>query len=186
MEKKLEGKNKRKIFYSLNSFRGIAAISIVMFHLRVVNSITELNYIRSSYLFVEFFFILSGFMLVHSNLKKKHINVKEFIIKRTFRIFPLYLTTIAILLGLEGLKFILYKRGLSLGQMPFTGEMSLTQLLPNLLLLQSWIPPFHLGYNYPSWYLSIEFYIAIVFIFTFLMSKRYRNVLWLILSVTLG
>jgi len=122
---------------------------------------------------VGYFYVLSGFIMAIAYYKpdknnQKAISKKKYWLARFARIYPVYLLALLLIVGAK------YK---DLAQN--------WEALPlHLLLLQSWIPPFYFGYNYPSWYLSIEFYIAIVFIFTFLMSKRYRNVLWLILSVT--
>lgn len=55
--------NKR--FEALDAFRGICAISVVIFHMHFIDSITELSFFRGSAIFVEFFFILSGFVLAH-------------------------------------------------------------------------------------------------------------------------
>lgn len=48
-------------FEVLDSFRGLCALFVVVFHMRVVGSITELTFFQNSWIFVEFFFVLSGF-----------------------------------------------------------------------------------------------------------------------------
>jgi len=60
-----------KRFEVLDSFRGIAALCIILLHLHLhSNSIVEYNFFRNSAIFVEFFFILSGFVLSHGYLNK--------------------------------------------------------------------------------------------------------------------
>ena len=77
-------------FLVLDSFRGIAAICVVIFHMHIIGSITELNFFRGSSLFVEFFFVLSGFVLAHT-YGFKDVSFKRFIISRTFRLYPLHI-----------------------------------------------------------------------------------------------
>ncbi len=47
-----------KRFEVLDSFRGLSAIFVVIFHMHYAGSITELSFFRGSSLFVEFFFVL--------------------------------------------------------------------------------------------------------------------------------
>lgn len=62
---KLE-KQVNKRFESLDAFRGLCAISVAIFHLQFLNSITEVGFFRGSAILVDFFFALSGFVLTHS------------------------------------------------------------------------------------------------------------------------
>lgn len=149
-----------KHFDVLDSFRGICALSVVVFHMRLVNSATEYEFFRNSRLFVEFFFVLSGFVLSHSYFKKKNSSFTAFFINRTFRILPLHWAMLILYVFLELGKFIAYKLGFKFNVLPFTGTNSLQELLPNILLLQSWFPDFsYLSFNYPSWSISVEYYL---------------------------
>ncbi len=60
-------------FETLDSLRGICAIFVVFFHMNIVGAFTELSFFRNSSIFVEFFFVLSGFVLAHSYLNKSKI-----------------------------------------------------------------------------------------------------------------
>lgn len=42
-------------FIVLDSFRGLCALSVVLFHLHVPNSLTELVFFKNAHLLVEFF-----------------------------------------------------------------------------------------------------------------------------------
>ena len=53
-------------FGVLDSWRGVAALLVALFHLNILSSIYSLHFIRNSYLFVDFFFVLSGFVISHS------------------------------------------------------------------------------------------------------------------------
>ena len=61
-------------FEVLDAFRGICAVAVVIFHMHLVGSITELSFFRGSSIFVEFFFVLSGFVLAHGYAYKKTLS----------------------------------------------------------------------------------------------------------------
>ena len=59
----------------LNGMRVIATLFVVLFHFELSISIVENSRIFSgSYLFVEFFFILSGFLFAKGVVEGKHSN----------------------------------------------------------------------------------------------------------------
>ncbi|MEL0632913.1 acyltransferase [Pseudoalteromonas carrageenovora] len=171
-------------FEALDAFRGICAISVVIFHMHLVNSITELNFFRGSSVFVEFFFILSGFVLVHSYGEKKNINFKSFMKARFFRIYPLHLLMLTIFIVLESSKLLAYKfGGISFNNPPFTNDTAFGELLPNLLLIHSWTPfTDPLSFNYPSWSISIEFYIYALLFSTIVFFKTNKAIAWFCIS----
>ncbi len=174
--------NKR--FYVLDSFRGLAAIFVVMYHSHYLGTATQWSFFRGSGLFVEFFFVLSGFVLTHGYAFKKSLNFRTFFISRTFRIFPLHITMLFLFLFLELGKLVAYHYGISLNNPPFTGSMSPTEFLPNMLLLQSWLPmTTTLSWNPTSWSISTEYYMYMIFYASLLLKQHLRYVAWAILSL---
>lgn len=94
-------------FKGLNTLRFIAAFLVVIHHaesLRKDHGLT--HHLRDFGLFqngahaVSFFFVLSGFLITYLLLKerkaKQDISVKQFYIKRVFRIWPLYFLMVII------------------------------------------------------------------------------------------
>jgi peptidoglycan/LPS O-acetylase OafA/YrhL len=155
-----------KRFTVLDSFRGLCAISVVLFHTYVVQSFAELEFFKNAYLFVEFFFILSGFVLFHTYRERLNstTDFKEFFISRTARLYPLHLAMLGVYLLLEGGRALAESKGFSFNEPAFSGATSPHELLPNLLLLQSWLTNAISGsFNYPSWSISIEYYLYLAF-----------------------
>lgn len=164
-------------FLVLDSFRGISAICVVVFHMQIIGSITELNFFRGSSLFVEFFFVLSGFVLAHT-YSYKEISFKKFIINRTFRLYPLHLFMFFVFVFLELSKLIAFKYGFLFNNLPFTEGKALKEIIPNLLFLQSWLPGFiPESWNSPSWSLSVEYYMYIIFFFTLFIKSNFRYII---------
>ncbi|HHQ6568768.1 TPA: acyltransferase family protein [Serratia fonticola] len=163
-------------FVVLDSFRGLCAVFVVIFHMRAAGSITEWTFFKGSAIFVNFFFVLSGFVMAHAYTRRDTINFKNYIKSRFLRIYPLYIFMLAIFIILEASKMIAYKKmGIVFNTMPFTGKGDPIEIIPNLLMIQSWTSlTEHLSFNYPSWSISIEFYTYILFFISIHFLKKIR------------
>jgi len=174
-----------KRFEALDAFRGLCALAVVFFHMHLIGSITELDFFRGSYIFVEFFFVLSGFVLAHGYGFKENINFKIFMKARFFRLYPLHFFMFVVFVVLEFGKLFAYKfAGFVFNDEPFTNSFAVSEMIPNLLLIQSWTPfTDHLTFNYPSWSISIEFYMYALLFFSIALFKSNRVISWLIISL---
>ncbi|MDD2728584.1 acyltransferase [Malikia sp.] len=79
----------------LDGIRGLAAIFVVTRH---TTDLWEFSFFRS-YLAVDLFFILSGFVIANAyeeKLSSKSISTKSFIIIRLIRLYPIYLLSLLI------------------------------------------------------------------------------------------
>lgn len=169
-------------FKSLDGWRGLAALFVALYHLPFINHIYDLPFLRNSFLFVDFFFVLSGFVITHAyqNRLYKTQDITLFIKKRIARLWPLHIFVLLLFLGFEFLKLFLYKTGsLTLEAVPFTGEYSVESFVSNLLLMQSLGFHSNLSWNYPSWSISAEFYTYIVFALIFLISNKSKMMIQL-------
>lgn len=135
-------------FHSLDALRGIAAIAVAVFH------VTK---IWAGYLAVDFFLVLSGFVLTHSYLYKvERVSLSAFIVNRFARLYPLHLFSL--------FTFILASFTL-MGGLPNYPDGAFYTFIQNLTLTQNiGLNPHGLTYNYPSWSISVEFWINILFI----------------------
>ncbi|HWC00596.1 MAG TPA: acyltransferase [Bryobacteraceae bacterium] len=118
--------------------------------------------LRTGYVAVTLFFILSGFVLAYNyplDKKWSHYELSKFAIARFSRIYPAYFLGLLLVLP-----FIVY-RVVKLFQPQLLGKEIFVAAL-NFLLLQAWIPQTALTWNYPGWSLSNEafFYLCFPFI----------------------
>jgi peptidoglycan/LPS O-acetylase OafA/YrhL len=162
---------------ALTSLRGIAALIVVVHHFayytlpqtgKFLSSYS--HFFKNGYLCVDFFFILSGFIMayVYANDFYGQVDKSDYwkyLRARFARIYPLHLFTLLVLVGLELIKMIV------LGGNAFTDKFNLTALAANIFLLQAFdlsCPPlFWCGtyWNEPAWSISVEFAIYILFPF---------------------
>lgn len=133
--------------------------------MHVQNTFTEFLFFKGSAQFVEFFFILSGFVLTHSYGKYKVVSFKTFVFRRFARLYPLHLVMLFVVTFIEVGKYVAWNSyGFAFSEIPFTGRFEPSEFIPNLLLLQSWTSVTNpLSFNFVSWSISIEFYLYIIF-----------------------
>ena len=89
----------------LDGLRGIFSLMIVFLHYdkRLLPDFLADNFIiRESWVFVEFFFVLSGFVISHNYYKLSgYDNLKLFLKKRFIRLYPLLLFSTLVFLFFE-------------------------------------------------------------------------------------
>lgn len=177
---------------TLTPLRGIAALLVVVFHstmcLAPLVAPSTTHFIANGWLWVDFFFILSGFILSHvygSNFQGSlsRSSYWEYIRARFARVYPLHLATLLVSLGCGLLMVKLASK-----MMPHFYLMFDLKTLPaSLLLIQS----IHLfpttPYNGPSWSLSTEWWMYMIF--PFLVQPFFRLKVagkWMVLLGILG
>ncbi len=139
----------------LDFFRGIAALGIIIFHVLG----PYYKWFQSLYVLVDFFFVLSGYVLAHSMKVNTWKQVRNFIQKRAQRIFPMILSA---LLFSEILRVtaLLFNKSAETSQTLFS-ESRLIDLLIAITLLQVFSVPSQL-LLFPLWSLSAEWLANIV------------------------
>ena len=142
----------------LTSLRGIAAIIVVIYHLEIVLSAKGANFVlgpfrgvvERGYLFVDFFFILSGLVIAHVYAQRSFGSAGAyggFIWNRLARIYPLHLFA-------TGLLFL--RASANAGVVFVDDSFSAGSLISELLLLDSIGLHDSLTWNEVSWSVSAE------------------------------
>jgi peptidoglycan/LPS O-acetylase OafA/YrhL len=152
-------------FRVLDSWRGIAALLVALFHLNLYSAIYPLDFVRNAYLFVDFFFVLSGFVITYSygDRLKTFDDLGAFAIRRFGRLWPLHVVVLLAFLAAESAKAVLASRGASFYVSPFSSINSLDTIPINLVFGQSFGLVQHLTWNSPSWSICAEFWTYLVF-----------------------
>jgi peptidoglycan/LPS O-acetylase OafA/YrhL len=168
-------------FTVLDSWRGVCAIIVVVYHFTAMSHLLFLPLIRNGWLFVDFFFVLSGFVITHAY--QPHLGspsaLLSFAIRRFGRIWPLHVVVLALFVVTELLKLLLTTKGFGADHPPFTGRMSIDGLAANVFLVQSMGVLSEASWNVPSWSISVEYWTYLVFGLTVLASARAaRHQLW--------
>jgi peptidoglycan/LPS O-acetylase OafA/YrhL len=171
----LESKNKR--FLELDALRGIAAVSVVLFHFTFgydngLKILTDNHfYFKYGYLGVKLFFIISGFVIIMT--LEKTLKTTDFIVARFSRLYPAYWAAIFITILMT-----------SLLSVPFQEDIySMSQVIINLTMLQYYFKVKDVDGAY--WTLAIElmFYCLIYFIYNFKKGRlvEFFLVIWMLL-----
>lgn len=154
--------NNHTYYPALDGARGIAAIAVFLYHLR--DYFGGIIFLQSSFLAVDMFFLMSGFVIALSyekNLINGKKTVKEFFLDRALRLYPLYLIACCI-----GVSYFLIKY--------FTGAegspsfLQILTALPATVLLAPWPSAAEWGFTpYPfapsAWSLSLELWYNILY-----------------------
>jgi peptidoglycan/LPS O-acetylase OafA/YrhL len=163
-----------KYLSNLTPLRGIAALLTVLFHVNLVLSsfggklldgmITSV--LSRMYLMVDFFFVLSGFILcyVYAGNFEDRVKVydfKKFTIARFARVYPLHLFS---LLLTTLFLFLLHQWGASVSPI-LDAENSGYSFITNLFLLHSMNLHHWFTFTHASWSISTEWWMYMLFPF---------------------
>jgi peptidoglycan/LPS O-acetylase OafA/YrhL len=145
---------------ALDSLRGLSALMVVLYHANFSSFLYGLPIIRHSYLFVDFFFVLSGFIMYYNYAKLTDMaSFRQFIGLRFFRLYPLHFAVLIVFLGANVLYAFIQRIGSGAPGAP--GDNAIDLIL-NLLLMNGLElrPP---SFNTPSWSISTEFWTYVLF-----------------------
>lgn len=142
-------------FEVLDALRGICACGVVFFHFHTTGIITNTDFARGSWMFVDFFFVLSGFVIYASygERLRSGYSIPRFMGLRLGRVYPMYLLVLAMFFAFE----LLLVGVPSLSPRPtFEGQTGWDILAMNVSLTQIFGFVDYLGWNGPGWSIAAE------------------------------
>ena len=169
---------------SFEGLRGICAALVVLYHFGLVKS----NLIAGSYLFVDVFFVLSGYIMM-LNYYQRLVDRRafmDFLGKRFARLYPLFLfTTFTFLLAtklvapyLQGLLVEITPAVKAVAAAPAHGlapaddDSALLKLIAWLTFTSSMGWYGYLYSNYPAWSVSTEFWTYVLFAAAVILARK--------------
>jgi peptidoglycan/LPS O-acetylase OafA/YrhL len=166
---------------ALTSLRFFAAAAVFINHMRYVIHMPYNDFtlpVFKGRLGVDFFFILSGFILTHvysRQVKAHNFSLRAFLVNRLARIYPLHIATLAVV---SAISRFLHAEG-------WEHDMSLRALLSNLLLVQAWGFDRTVSFNAPSWSISAEWFAYLLFPLLIFSALRFKPSVTLICALWL-
>jgi peptidoglycan/LPS O-acetylase OafA/YrhL len=159
----------RHVYLNLDAIRGVAAISVMLYHFSPF--LADGKVLPSSYLAVDLFFLLSGFVIAHAYDRKieNGMGFGAFLLVRLIRLYPLYLAG-----TLLGFFYLLVKNRLMPAEYMPLSEIGM-QLTTGMFFIPLVGEAYHTIFplNPASWSLFFEFIVNIAYVAAFfLLSKR--------------
>lgn len=159
--------------------RAFAVMIVVLSHFSIIiKNQTEIGsfitiFTQNSPFAVDLFFFISGFIMVFTtkgNIKSNVLRASDFLIKRLFRIFPVYYLCLAVFV----IFVTLYDKSYSINDIPVKDIVKSFFLIP---LSPPDKSPFY-GYSLivPAWTITYEIYFYVIFSIALLLTSKYRTI----------
>jgi peptidoglycan/LPS O-acetylase OafA/YrhL len=154
-------------FEALDGWRGVCALVVALWHFQLGGHLERIGAFRSAYLFVDFFFVLSGFVIAYSAEQGLDAGGSRatFLRKRFARVWPLHAAMLGVMIGQE-----LVRQKLEGWSFPDARQPH--DILPNLALLHGLGFDTDLTWNWPSWSISVEMALYVIFALIFMAAPR--------------
>jgi peptidoglycan/LPS O-acetylase OafA/YrhL len=170
-------------FEALDGLRGVCACLVALHHFEAKGPITESLLIRQSWIFVDFFFVLSGFIIAYKYFQNLSTgrDLFAFALRRFARLYPLHIFILSLMIGLEfiNLKFSAHAPGAF-----FTEKHSVFAIFTNALMVQTLNLHPKLTWNGPSWSISAEWWTYLLFgLICYFLSPKTRRMAFVSLAL---
>lgn len=150
-------------FRALDAWRGICALCVAVLHFPSTGFISSSAIIQNAGRFVDFFFVLSGFVIAYAFRRQLEAGAwRSFVVRRIGRLWPLHVTMLAVMVAIA--------LAASAAGLQIYGE-SYWAIPANLTMTQAWGYLDYLSWNGPSWSISTEMLAYLLFALLALTAK---------------
>jgi peptidoglycan/LPS O-acetylase OafA/YrhL len=168
---------------ALSGARALPPLVLVLFHFCEGHGYRGLSWFdliaAKGYLWVEFFFALSGFVLMHvyGSRAREFLHFGAyagFVRARLIRLYPLHLFMLLAVLAQLIVFGALARAGgyVSIFDQPYHPVLTLPTFIANLFLVQAWNLFNYLSWNGVAWFVSVEFLLCLLFPLYVLVAHR--------------
>ena len=170
---------------SLESLRGIAAILVAIFHFKPETHFSG-SFIERADLMVDFFFVLSGFVIA-LNYQHRLLSIYEiyhFQRRRFWRLYPLHCLMLFVFLTIEIAKFVVEIQMNIEANNPAFSKNDLNAFMTNLFLIHNWTGA-EITFNTPSWSISAEFFTYLIYAIAVFLTRSTPRIFYVICMVVI-
>jgi peptidoglycan/LPS O-acetylase OafA/YrhL len=149
----------------------VAACMVVLFHFYTPRGhVWSLPVVQGGWLFVDFFFVLSGFVIFASygERLRNGFPIARYMVLRIGRIYPLHFAVLAAYLAFETLVMALPD---VFDRAAFATNRRPAEWLHSVLLLQTFLDD-SLAWNGPAWSIAVEFWVYLLTALLFAFARR--------------
>lgn len=145
--------HKGRGYPALDAFRGLAAMIVVLYHVKGVATDYKGDDLGNGYLAVDLFFALSGFVLFHAYFDRfrRDLSSSAFMMLRLIRLYPLYLVGLAIGIAANAI-VLLVEPGRAIPPLPFVANIMTGAAIVPAYPIRGQLFPL----NSPCWSLMFE------------------------------
>ncbi|TKK65679.1 acyltransferase [Ilyomonas limi] len=170
-------------FEVLDIFRGIFSAMVVFFHMSAFTNtpVINNNFVNNSDLFVDFFFVLSGFVIAYSYRGISSTDkLQQFLKKRWMRIYPLHFVMLLIFVVIEITKHF-FVGHIQINNLNNTNNNWMSFISTLFLLNAVKMPGVHdVSWNIPGWSISAEmisyvFFGSLMLLLFKIKKEQYKN-----------
>lgn len=176
----------------LEGLRGVAAVIVAIYH-SWPSDIRTVFFILNGWLWVDLFFVLSGSVmrLTYSGRLNNYLDLKSFAIKRFGRLYPLHLaTTLAFVFAVSvavpwasAVAKVYFGKAPNIPSEYLSNVASMLDQLPfHILLVHGLGFIEQIGLNYPSWSISAEFAVYLIWAMIWLCTAMRK--VWSLIAIS--
>lgn len=165
---------------TLTSFRFFAALWVMVFHFSrkvVIDDATLAQFIDFGPRGVDFFFLLSGFVLTHvyrDQMLNGIFSMRGFWVRRFARLYPVYIVTMFCFVVLDLARYYWGSGNLH--------DFTIANILASVFMLNAWSLTDGLVFNGPSWSVSAEMFAYFLFPTLILIVRSQRLLIYLVVA----